>query len=161
LFSSVLLLLYSCRLCRLSVMRFVVSSTAFSRRKCTSTQTNVIVSGFNVRASLHLGELRDDRDLERTGIDISDQVVVGDESAVLAHPEARRQERECKKARRQFQPLGLTVHLTLLLHDAARSSTEMTVSTMFPPSFVWCSLWLAMDVFCAWLLRGLCCWRGS
>jgi hypothetical protein len=46
--------------------------------------------GVNVRASLYPGEFRDDRDLERTDIDISDQVVVGDESAVPAPPEERR-----------------------------------------------------------------------
>jgi len=92
--------------------------------------------GVNVRASLHLGELRDDRDLGRTAIDISDQVVVGDESAVLANPEERRQQRESKKARRQFQPLGLTVRLTLLLHNSARSSTDMSVFTIPPPPFI-------------------------
>jgi hypothetical protein len=61
----------------------------------------------NVQASLPLGELRDDRDLERTGTDISDQVVVRDESAVLAHPEERQQQRESQKARPQFQPSGV------------------------------------------------------
>ncbi len=65
----------------------------------------------NVWALLHLGELRDDQDLERASIDISDQVMVGDESAILAHAEERGGQQEFKKLGANSNPRALTVLL--------------------------------------------------